>query len=104
MWLRNLLALALLAASGPVLADDAQILAQGRKLMAENNCNGACHARKAPDGDAARIFTRDNRKVTSLDGLKAQVARCVAGTGAQLAPGEIDSVIAALNHDYYKFQ
>lgn len=104
MWSRNLLVLALLAASGPVLADDAQIIAQGRKLMAENNCNGACHASKAPDGDPAKLFTRANRKVTSLDGLKAQVTRCVAGAGARIAPDEINSVVAALNHDYYKFQ
>jgi hypothetical protein len=104
MWSRNLLALALFAASGPALADEAQLIAQGRKLLAENECNGACHARKAPDGDPLKLYTRPNPKVTSFDGLKRQVTRCVAGTGAQIAPDEIDSVVAALNADYYKFK
>jgi hypothetical protein len=104
MWSRNLLLLAFLAASGQVYAGEADLIAQGRKLMAENDCNGSCHVRKSPDGDPTKLFTRANRKVTSLEGLKAQVTRCVAGSKAQIAPDEIDSVVAALNHDFYKFQ
>ena len=101
---RHFLLFALLVASGPVFAGEAETVALGRKLMAENDCNGACHRARAPDGDPARLFTRANAKVKSLDGLKQQVTRCVAGSGARIAPDEIDAVVAALNQDYYKFK
>jgi hypothetical protein len=60
-------------------------------------CNGACHRAKAPDGDTAKLYTRANAKVKSLDGLRRQVERCVAMVGAQIAPDEIEAVVAALN-------
>ena len=101
---RHFLLFALLAASGPVFAGEAETVALGRKLMAENDCNGACHRAKAPDGDPARLFTRADAKVKSLDALKRQVTRCVAATGARIAPDGIDAVVAALNQDYYKFK
>jgi hypothetical protein len=104
MWSRNFLLLALLAASGPALAGEDDAVALGRKLMAENGCNGSCHQAKAPGGDPAKLYTRADAKVKSLDGLKRQVERCVAMVGAQIMPDETDSVVAALNHDYYKFK
>lgn len=102
MWSRNLVFLSLLVASVPACAGDE--VALGRKLMAENGCNGDCHTSRAPDGDPAKFFMRPNLKVTSMDGLKRQVARCVAGAGAQLNPDDIAAIVAALNTDYYKFK
>ena len=104
MWSRNLVLVALLASSVPAFAGEDETLALGRRLMAENSCNGDCHRSRAPDGDPARFFTRPNLKVTSMDGLKRQVARCVAGTGATLASDEIAAIVAALNNDHYKFK
>ncbi|MCW2284075.1 hypothetical protein M2323_001688 [Rhodoblastus acidophilus] len=105
MGFRHLALLTLLAATTPAFAgDDDQNLALGRKLMAENGCNGECHASRAPDGDPAKFFSRPNLKVTSLDGLKRQVARCVGAAGARLDPGEIAAIVAALNADHYKFK
>jgi hypothetical protein len=103
MWPRHLVLLSLLVASGPAYAGE-EDLALGRKLMAESGCNGDCHRSRAPDGDPAKFFTRPNPKVTSLDGLKRQVARCVDATGARLNPDEIAAIVAALNTDYYKFK
>ena len=66
-----LLALAMLAASPAFAAGDA---AQGAKLVEEKKCE-TCHHNKTL-GDAKAIYLRKDRKVVSLDKLKAQVARC----------------------------
>jgi len=100
MWSRNLFLACLLVASVPAQAGDE--VALGRKLMAENGCNGECHAKQSPGGDPAKFFTRPNLKVTSLDGLKQQAMHCAGG--AQLSSGELDAIVAALNADYYKFK
>ncbi len=81
---------------------DAQV-ALGRKLLADNDCNGSCHQKRAPDGNALSLFTRPNRKVTNLAQLQRQVESCVANTNAMISPDEIGAVVAALNQDYYKF-
>jgi len=104
MWSRNFLVLAMLLAFTPALAGEDEAIVRGRELMTQNQCNGACHQAKAPEGDPAKLYTRANAKVKSLDGLKRQVERCVAMVGAHVAPDEIDSVVAALNADYYKFK
>jgi len=104
MWSHKLLLIAFIAVSGPALAADDDSVILGRKLIAENGCNGSCHQAKAPGGDPAKLYTRPDAKVKSLDGLKRQVERCVAMVGAQIMPDEIDPVVAALNHDYYKFK
>jgi len=104
MWWCNFLLLFLLVVSCPVLASEEDTLSLGRKLLAENHCNGSCHQAKAPEGDPTKIYTRANAKVKSLDGLKRQVDRCVAAVGAQIASSEIDAVVDALNVDYYKFK
>ena len=104
MWLTKALLLALIVQSGAALASEDETIALGRKLMAENACNGACHRAKAPEGDPLRLYTRPNAKVKDLPGLRRQVERCVASVGAQIMPDEIDPVVAALNHDFYKFK
>lgn len=96
--------LALLLATQAVAwaGEDSQV-ALGRKLLAANNCNGSCHQKRAPDGNALSLYTRPDRKVTSLPQLHRQVERCVANTKAMISPDEISAVVAALNQDYYKF-
>jgi hypothetical protein len=104
MLFRKILLLAMMAQSGGAIAGEQETIALGRKLLAENQCNGACHQAKAPEGDPLRLYTRPNAKVKDLPGLRRQVERCVAGVGAQIAPDEIDLVVEALNHDFYKFR
>ena len=93
-----LLALAMLAASPAFAAGDA---AQGAKLVEEKKCE-TCHHNKTL-GDAKAIYLRKDRKVVSLDKLKAQVARCNSELNLQLFPDEEEHIVAHLDKTYYKF-
>jgi len=104
MWSLKLLLPALIALSGAAWAGEDETIAQGRELLAENQCNGACHQAKAPDNDPLRLYTRPDAKVKDLPGLRRQVNRCVSALNTLLAPDEIASIVAALNHDFYKFK
>jgi hypothetical protein len=94
----------LLAMQAAAWAGEDPQVAAGRKLLADNNCNGACHKSHSPDGNPLSLYTRPNHKVKSFSQLTSQVGRCVANTNAMISPDEIGDVAAALNHDYYKFQ
>ena len=93
-------ALALLAALLPFAAAAADA-EKGRKLVEEKKCEG-CHHNKTM-GDARAVYLRKDRKVTSLEKLKAQVAVCNSELNLQMFPDEEESVVAYLNEAYYKF-
>jgi hypothetical protein len=76
--------------------------AEGKKLVAERRCE-TCHQNKTL-GDAKAIYLRKDRKVTSLEKLKAQVAACNSDLGLQLFPDEEEHIVAYLNDTYYKFR
>ncbi len=67
----------------------------------QSKCSG-CHADRF-GGDPDAIYTRSNRKVTSLNRLKGQVGFCAQMIGAQWFDDEIDSVTNFLNKKYYHF-
>jgi hypothetical protein len=92
------MALLVLAAPPAFAAGDAT---EGRKLVAEKNCEG-CHASKTL-GDAKAVYLRKDRKVTSADKLKAQVALCNSELNLQLFPDEEEHVVAFLDRTYYHF-
>ena len=73
----------------------------GRKLVEEHRCE-ACHAAKTL-GDAEAVYLRKDRKVTSLEKLKAQVAVCNSELNLQLFPDDEEHVVAFLDRTYYKF-
>ena len=75
--------------------------AEGRKLVAEKKCE-TCHHNKTL-GDASAIYLRKDRKVTSMDKLKAQVARCNSELNLKLFPEDEEHIVAYLNATYYKF-
>ena len=75
--------------------------AQGQKLVAEKKCE-TCHHNKTL-GDAKAVYLRKDRKVTSLEKLKAQVALCNSELNLQLFPDEEEHVVAHLDKTYYKF-
>jgi hypothetical protein len=75
--------------------------AEGRKLVAEKQCE-TCHSNKTPS-DAKAVYTRKDRKVTSLEKLKAQVALCNSELSLQMFPDEEEHVAAFLNAEYYHF-
>lgn len=90
----------LLAATLPALA--AGDAAEGRKLVDEKRCE-TCHHNKTL-GDAKAIYLRKDRRVTSLEKLKAQVAACNSELNLQLFPDEEEHITAYLNGTYYKFK
>ena len=84
-------AVLLLAATTTLPAAD---LAKGKALVAEN-CT-KCHNE--------RVYTRANRRVTTLDGLDAQVRRCEQSLGLKWFDDDIENVAAYLNQTYYHFK
>jgi cytochrome c553 len=67
--------------------------ADGKQLVAEN-CT-SCH------DDS--VYTRKDRRVTTLEGLKKQVKRCELNLGLKWFDDEINAVTAYLNDTYYSF-
>ena len=76
--------------------------AAGRKLVDEKKCE-TCHHNKTL-GDAKAIYLRKDRKVTSWEKLKAQVAACNSELNLQLFPDDEEHVAAFLDQTYYKFR
>jgi hypothetical protein len=74
---------------------------QGRKLVAEKSCE-TCHHNKTL-GDAKAVYLRKDRKVTSLEKLKAQVTVCNSELNLQLFPDDEEHIVAYLNDKFYKF-
>ena len=91
----------LLALAAPVLALASPDPAEGRKLVAGSGCE-TCHHNKTL-GDSQAIYLRKDRKVTSLEKLKAQVARCNSELDLKLFPDDEEHIVAYLNEAYYKF-
>lgn len=82
---------AMLAASQTVVAID---INHGKSLQ-QKSCM-SCH----DDG----IYSREERRVTSSDALRAQVQRCETNLNLQWFPEDVDAVIEYLNTSFYKFQ
>jgi mono/diheme cytochrome c family protein len=51
----------------------------------------------------SEVYTRSDRKVTSLGGLQRQVQRCELALGLGWFDEEITGVADYLNENYYKF-
>ena len=49
------------------------------------------------------VYTRDNRRVSSLAGLQNQVRRCELSLGLKWFDEDINDVTAYLNESFYKF-
>ena len=91
--LLTLITLAGLLISGSSMA--AGNAANGKKLFTGSKCN-QCHG--------TEVFTRADRKVTSLAKLETQVRRCDSNLNTNWFDDEIIDVTAHLNKQYYKFK
>ena len=88
-FLKTLGLLSLFATSSAQAAD----LDQGKNLI-DQNCV-RCHG--------SEIYTRSDRRVTSLPGLHKQVRRCEQMLGLTWFDEDINNTVGYLNHHYYKF-
>ena len=83
--------LALLLCLPTVQAAD---VSKGKKLV-NGNCV-SCH------DDS--VYTRKDRRVTSMEGLQKQVKRCELNLGLKWFDDDIGDVVTYLNDSYYKFK
>ena len=67
----------------------------GQKLFSASKCN-KCHG--------TEVYTRKDRKITSLPKLEAQVRRCDSNLNTNWFDDEIIDVTAHLNKKFYKFK
>jgi mono/diheme cytochrome c family protein len=79
-----------LATALPVAADDAVDAHQ----LYQDNCL-QCHG--------SEVYTRADRKITSLPALKSQVRMCEQNLGLTWFDEQIDGVASLLNKEFYKF-
>lgn len=61
------------------------------------------HQQSCTECHGTDVYTRDDRKVTSYDGLARQVRRCETALGLRWFDDEIDAMTAHLNREYYRF-
>lgn len=75
-------------------------LADGRALH-DASCL-QCHA-SLTGGDGNTLYSRSDRKVTSLAGLEKRVANCAIAADANWTPAQQQQVIDYLNSRFYRF-
>jgi hypothetical protein len=61
------------------------------------------HDAKCMTCHGTEVYTRENRRITSMAALETQVARCDANLGAQLFPEDLALLVEHLNTSFYKF-
>lgn len=64
------------------------------------NCQ-SCHT-SLMGGDPDKIYTRADRRVSSLEGLKKQVTRCKTTVGVAWPDDQVQDVVEYLNTRFYK--
>jgi hypothetical protein len=84
------LGLVIMLLAQPLLADSAN----GKRLHKEECVR--CHG--------SEVYTRENRKVQSLDGLNHQVGICISVVGVTWFDEEKRDVVEYLNKNFYKFK
>jgi cytochrome c5 len=92
----------LTAAGGAQASPFAKGNAVEGKALHGKLCDG-CHADKF-GGDAAKIYTRAERKVKNASGLAQRISACNAMLGLNLFPEDEANIGAHLNKTFYKFK
>ena len=102
--IRNLIIIAMMftVSLGVPAKEDAAAIESGRKLVTEAKCE-ACHVSKV-GGDGSSIYTRKDRRVTTLAKLQPQVSRCSTDLNLGLFPDDEAAIAAYLNSRHYKFK
>lgn len=75
--------------------------AHGKDLH-DANCL-SCHA-SLMGGDPNVIYTRSDRRVNTIEGLKNQVTRCKTTVGVPWPEDQIQDVVEYLNSNFYKIK
>ncbi|MCU7949955.1 MAG: cytochrome c [gamma proteobacterium symbiont of Bathyaustriella thionipta] len=75
--------------------------AHGKDLH-DANCQ-SCHA-SLMGGDPDRIYTRSDRRVTTINGLRNQVTRCKTTVGVSWPDDQVEDVVEYLNTKFYQLK
>ena len=74
----------------------------GGKVLDER-CT-ACHV-KMFGGDGSAIYTREDHRVKTVEGLMAQVEMCNVNTqNGELNADQVDDITAYLNETFYRYE
>jgi len=72
---------------------------QRGKDLHDANCM-SCHT-SLMGGNPNQIYSRADRRINSLGGLKNQVTRCKTTVGVDWPEDQINDVVEYLNHNFY---
>lgn len=90
-----------LVLSNAALADEININAQKGRVLHDKLCI-SCHVGMFA-GDGSGIYTRIDRKVNSLQGLRGQIGNCNHNLGLKLTEQQLTTILDYLSQTYYKF-
>lgn len=88
------------------------ILLLGHTVQAANPVHGkdlhdanclSCHS-SLMGGNPNQIYTRSDRRVNSINGLRNQVTRCKTTVGVPWPEDQIDDVVEYLNSNFYQIK
>ena len=68
------------------------------------NAGQELHAANCTSCHDSGVYTRQNRRVNSLDTLRKQVRRCERAQGLRWFDDQLESVVQYLNQTYYRFE
>jgi len=91
--MRSIITLFVLVASGVVASAHAEDDFNAQTFV-QTQCS-SCHD--------ARVYTRPNRRITDIVGLKAQVRRCASQVETAVFDEDLELVVTYLNQTHYHF-
>jgi mono/diheme cytochrome c family protein len=84
--------------------ESAKPATENKTAAATDESSGeALHQANCSKCHGTDIYTKADRKVTSLEALASRVAMCDANIGLQLFPEDLDKITTYLNDNFYKF-
>ena len=92
----------LLLSGGLMIAANAEADVDRGKKLHNEQCI-ACHAARFGN-NGADIYTRDNRRIHDLKGLRQQVTRCKDNLSITWFDEDVNDVVEYLNATYYHFK
>ena len=89
--LSSSLALVVLVSVLPATAADTP----AGKALHDEHCM-ACHD--------TGVYSREKKRIVSLDALRKQVTRCEISQGMNVTPEQTESIVQYLNESFYRFE
>jgi len=72
-------------------------------LAADVSHGQSLHASNCAHCHSTEVYTRENRRITSMGALEKQIRRCEISQGLKWFDDDINDVAAYLDENYYRF-